>query len=81
METVAIFKVHPSVGFASSNKVSIRPRSNHKEWLTQCKNSYYYEKKTRINLVDFHLKMEQEIMKTIIKSNKIILEKINGGRH
>jgi hypothetical protein len=69
MDSVAIYKVHPSAGFANSNKVSIRPRSNHMEWLTQCKNSYYYEKKTRINLVDFHLKTEQEIMKTIIKIN------------
>ena len=23
------------------------PRSNHREWLTQCKNSYYYEKKRK----------------------------------
>jgi hypothetical protein len=65
--------VHPSAGF-TNNKVLVRPRSNHREWLTQCKNYYYYEKKkkkkkTKINLVDFHLKMEQEIMKTIIKSN------------
>jgi hypothetical protein len=69
MPTVAIFEVHPNAGFASSNRVSVRPRSNHREWLTQCKNFYYYEKKTRINLVDFHLKIQQEIMKTIIKSN------------
>ena len=58
-KSVAIFKVHPSEGFAIRNKVSVRLRSNYREWLTQCKNSYYYEKKTRINLVDFHLKMEQ----------------------
>jgi hypothetical protein len=36
---VAIFKVHPSAGFASSNKISVSPRSNHREWLTQCKTS------------------------------------------
>ena len=41
------FKVHPSAGFASSNKISVSPRSNHREWLTQCKNSYYYEKKRK----------------------------------
>jgi hypothetical protein len=45
---VAIFKVHPSAGFTSSNKVSVSPRWNHREWLTQCKNSYYYEKKKKI---------------------------------
>ena len=43
----AIFKVHPSASFTGSNKVLVSPRSNHKEWLTQCKNSYYYEKKTK----------------------------------
>jgi hypothetical protein len=36
---VANFRVHPSAGFASSNKISVRPRSNHREWLTQCKTS------------------------------------------
>jgi hypothetical protein len=66
---VANLRVQPSSGFANSNKVSISLRLNHREWLTQCKIAYYYEKKTRINLVDFDLKMEQVIMKTIIKSN------------
>ena len=47
---VANFRVHLSVGFASSNKVSVRPRSNHIEWLTQCKNFYYcFKKKARLN--------------------------------
>ncbi len=64
--TVAIFRVHPSACFVSSNKVSVSLRSNNKEWLTQCKNFYYYEKKVQINLIVFHLKMEQEIMKTNI---------------
>lgn len=66
---VAIFKVHPSAGFASSNKISVSPRSNHREWLTQCKNLYYYyEKKSKLNwLFVFHPKMEQESILTKIK--------------
>ena len=44
------FKVHPSAGFTSRNKVSVSSRSNHREWLTRCKNFYYcYEKKARLN--------------------------------
>ena len=66
MVRVANFRVHPSAGFASSNKISVSLRSNHKEWLTQCKNFYYYyEKKTKLNwLIVFHLKMEQESILT-----------------
>jgi hypothetical protein len=48
---VAIYKVHPSAGFASSNKILVSPRSNHREWLTQCKNSYYYERKENSKLI------------------------------
>ena len=43
--TVAIFRVHPSACFVSSNKVSVSPSSDNKEWLTQCKNLYYYNRK------------------------------------
>ena len=42
---VAIFGVHPSAGFESRNKISISPRLNHREWLTQYKNFYYYYEK------------------------------------
>jgi hypothetical protein len=64
--SVANFRVHPSAGFASSNKISVSPRSNHREWLTQCKNFYYYyEKKAKLNwLFVFHPKMEQESILT-----------------
>jgi hypothetical protein len=67
---VANFKVHPSAGFTSSNKILVSPRLNHREWLTQCKNFYYYyEKKTKLNcLFVFHSKMEQE---SILTKNKI----------
>jgi hypothetical protein len=42
------FRVHLSAGFTSSNKVSVSPRSDHREWLAQCKNFYYYyEKKAK----------------------------------
>jgi hypothetical protein len=44
MSPVAIFQVHPSVGFAISNKVSVSLRLNYREWLTQYKSSYYHEK-------------------------------------
>ncbi len=33
---VANFRVHPSAGFTSSNKISVSPRLNHREWLIQC---------------------------------------------
>ena len=63
---VANFRVHLSAGFTSSNKISVSPRSNHREWLTQCKNFYYYyEKKTKLNwLFVFYPKMEQESILT-----------------
>ena len=60
---VAILGVHPSAGFASRNKISVNPRLNHRKWLTQCKNLYYYyEKKEKLNwLFVFHPRMEQEV--------------------
>ena len=71
MICVANFRVHPSAGFASSNKILVSPRLNYREWLIQCKNLYYYyKKKAKLNwLFVFHPKMEQDSILTKIKIN------------
>ena len=67
-----MFRVHSSTGFANSNNTQYvrgRTTSNGRHNVKK-KKIYYYEKQyIVIDLVVFHLKMEQNIMKTGIKSN------------